>query len=273
MIRLLTILFVVGVLTASYANAAPLNSYANAAPLNYGSRGGQLNADFSACPPGPPVLDVTRKVVNSLDSGTGLNEFGFVWWATSEYVQQISVVETGGGMFCATVTSRGSFESVNGDGPGCAVDVPSTCGDQSLEAGVIGTFHGGYTNTFTGTFAPGNMPTQGIIGTLDCDCKADTAAGCPGPCFSAWRSEYFPGFSGSALPWWGWIYDAGNNGTWVNSIDGNDGNEGNEGNEGNITGTPPEINVPTLSEWGLIAMAGMFGIAGFMVIRRRKVTA
>jgi len=32
-------------------------------------------------------------------------------------------------------------------------------------------------------------------------------------------------------------------------------------------------NVPTLSEWGLIAMASILGIVGFMVIRRRKVTA
>jgi len=30
-------------------------------------------------------------------------------------------------------------------------------------------------------------------------------------------------------------------------------------------------SVPTLSEWGLIAMAGILGIVGFMVIRRRKV--
>lgn len=32
-----------------------------------------------------------------------------------------------------------------------------------------------------------------------------------------------------------------------------------------------ERDVPTLSEWGLIAMAGVLGIIGFMVIRRRKV--
>jgi len=32
-------------------------------------------------------------------------------------------------------------------------------------------------------------------------------------------------------------------------------------------------NIPTLSEWGLIAMAGILGIVGFMVIYRRKVTA
>ena len=31
--------------------------------------------------------------------------------------------------------------------------------------------------------------------------------------------------------------------------------------------------IPTLSEWGLIAMAGILGIAGFMVMRRRKLTA
>jgi len=31
--------------------------------------------------------------------------------------------------------------------------------------------------------------------------------------------------------------------------------------------------IPTLSEWGLIAMAGILGIVGFMVMRRRKVTA
>ncbi len=35
----------------------------------------------------------------------------------------------------------------------------------------------------------------------------------------------------------------------------------------------PIIEVPTLSEWGLIAMAGILGIVGFMIIRRRKATA
>jgi hypothetical protein len=31
--------------------------------------------------------------------------------------------------------------------------------------------------------------------------------------------------------------------------------------------------IPTLSEWGLLAMAGILGIVGYMVIRRRKVSA
>ena len=37
---------------------------------------------------------------------------------------------------------------------------------------------------------------------------------------------------------------------------------------------PPPPTIPTLSEWGLIIMAGILGIIGFiMVIRRRRVTA
>jgi hypothetical protein len=35
----------------------------------------------------------------------------------------------------------------------------------------------------------------------------------------------------------------------------------------------PAPPIPTLSEWGLIAMAGILGIVGFMVMRRRKATA
>ncbi len=37
----------------------------------------------------------------------------------------------------------------------------------------------------------------------------------------------------------------------------------------------PAINtpIPTISEWGLLALAGILGIIGFMVIRRRKVSA
>ena len=36
---------------------------------------------------------------------------------------------------------------------------------------------------------------------------------------------------------------------------------------------PSPAMVPTLSEWGLITMAGVLGIVGFMVTRRRKATA
>ena len=36
---------------------------------------------------------------------------------------------------------------------------------------------------------------------------------------------------------------------------------------------PSAATIPTLSEWGLIAMAGFMGIAGLLVMRRRKLTA
>jgi len=39
-----------------------------------------------------------------------------------------------------------------------------------------------------------------------------------------------------------------------------------------IVYVPSTRPIPTLSEWGLIAMAGILGIVGFMVMRRRKVT-
>ncbi len=35
---------------------------------------------------------------------------------------------------------------------------------------------------------------------------------------------------------------------------------------------PGPAPIPTLSEWGLIAMAGVLGMAGFLIIRKRKVT-
>jgi len=49
------------------------------------------------------------------------------------------------------------------------------------------------------------------------------------------------------------------------------GEECNE--EGMCTGGKVITPIPTLSEWSLIAMAGILGIIGFMVIRRRKVSA
>jgi hypothetical protein len=36
---------------------------------------------------------------------------------------------------------------------------------------------------------------------------------------------------------------------------------------------PSPEQIPTLSEWALISLAGILGIVGFMVMRRRKVAA
>jgi hypothetical protein len=43
--------------------------------------------------------------------------------------------------------------------------------------------------------------------------------------------------------------------------------------DGLVFGQATPSQVPTLSEWGLISMAAILGIVGFMVIRRRKITA
>ena len=51
-----------------------------------------------------------------------------------------------------------------------------------------------------------------------------------------------------------------------------------EGSQGEVTSSPVEViwtvlPIPTLSEWGLIAAAALMGIAGFIVVRRRKAAA
>ncbi|MGB2693020.1 MAG: IPTL-CTERM sorting domain-containing protein [Thermodesulfobacteriota bacterium] len=42
---------------------------------------------------------------------------------------------------------------------------------------------------------------------------------------------------------------------------------------GFCSGIQATRDVPTLSEWGLIAMAGVLGVVGFMVMRRKRATA
>ena len=214
---LMTIAVVVGILFMSgLAIAGP-----DGINLNWGF---QLNASETACPSGDIVLKVVRKVTNSVDSGTGLNDFGYAWWAYIDYVQHIQVVETAPGEFCATLKSQGSFESVGGDGPGCVNDSNCDLPEGRLEAGVVGTFQGGMTQTFTGTFTPDDKRTRGNIGTFDHACDASEATPCSGPGFGLWQSEYFTGISNLTYEWWGWVYHAGNNGSWVNAATGNEGN-------------------------------------------------
>jgi hypothetical protein len=116
-----------------------------AGPANTLNWGHQLNATETACPTGIKVLDISYKLSNSLDSGTGLNNCGTAWWAVTDYVLQVKVVDLGGNQYCATVKNQGSFESVGGDGPGCAEN--SNCGllEGYLELGIVGTFQGGHT--------------------------------------------------------------------------------------------------------------------------------
>jgi hypothetical protein len=69
--------------------------------------------------------------------------------------------------------------------------------------------------------------TRGSIGTFDYLCDANGI--CPGSSF--WAEKYFNNIIGFDLAWWGWIYHAGNNGSWQNACSPTCG-----GNSGDITG-------------------------------------
>mgnify|MGYP001609294525 CR=1 FL=1 len=168
---------------------------------------------------------MSYKIINSLDSGTGQNDSGAVWWAVIDYVLQVRVTETPAG-FCATVKTQGNFTTVAGDGPGCIND--ATCGQPAgrVDGGVVGTFQGGYTEEFTGTFNPGSQRTKGSLGTFDHACDPAVVSGaCSGAGVTRWLGLYFSSVGGFGFDeWWGWVYHAGNNGSWVNKVDGNAGN-------------------------------------------------
>jgi hypothetical protein len=202
---------------AALVGAAISTAPASAAPGPHLDWGQQLSASETSCPSGGKLLNVNYKIINSVDSGFGTNDDDAPWWAVIDYVLHLQVVELDPGEFCATVKTQGSFESVAGDGPS---------GDDDLAPGVIGTFQGGYTETFTGTFDPGSSRTRGSLGTFDHDCDPAVAGGdCDGAGVTRWLGLYFTGVSGFDFDeWWGWIYRAGNNGVWVNAIDGSDGN-------------------------------------------------
>lgn len=178
-----------------------------AGPSEHLNWGQQLGSGPSACPSGPLVINVVQKVVNDDDSGVAGNA-----WAFDDFVRQIKVVDTGGGTFCATVSYQGSFTTIPGTSPGGS----STVGD-----GVVGTFEGGYVSTlFSATLKPApSARVRGSIGTFDYAC--DTTFDCPG--FVDWTTLYFDAVSAFDLAWWGWVYHAGNNGSWVNAISGNSG--------------------------------------------------
>lgn len=99
-------------------------------------------------------------------------------------------------------------------------DGPSPGNTDTIAAGIEGTFEGGYRGTITGTLNPSpSYRTKGNIGTFDYGCDVDT-----GSCTSlfSWLATYFTSYSFS-YDWWGWVYHGGDNGTWVNSLDGNQG--------------------------------------------------
>jgi len=181
-----------------------LAGQATAGPsLNWGSE-----VDAGQCPPGKLVLNVTHKVVNDADSGVASN-----YWAYDDYNKHIQVWQASPDAFCAIVRYVGSFTTVATRSPGNTDDI---------SAGITGTFEGGYRANITGTLNPDpTSRTRGYLGPFDYQWGGDPADGTIIP--FDWVGTYFSSISIFDQVWWGWIYHAGANGTWVNAVSGNSG--------------------------------------------------
>jgi len=180
--------------------AAPSHTH-----LNWGS---QINQ--SECPNGTLIVNVTQKITNDRDDSGGAS-----FWALDDYVRHIQVVDLGDGTFCANVSYQGSFTTIAGPSP----QKTGTVGE-----GVVGTFEGGYLWTFSGTPLSPPDPdhkTKGSIGSFDYNCLHDSPDDCSG--YVDWTTFYFSSTAAFDPAWWGWTYHGGNNGSWVDSSDGNSG--------------------------------------------------
>lgn len=158
---------------------------------------------------GSPVINVTQKVVKTVDSGEAGNN-----WAFDDFNRKIQVWKNTDNTYCALVSYEGKFDSQAGQ------TSPGNTG--VLTGNEDGNFKGGYRAKITGALKdPADLQTKGSIGTTNYNC--DIAGNCPGA-FN-WTDKYFvtssPGFSFS-YEWWGWDYKYKTN-TWTNSSEGNSG--------------------------------------------------
>jgi hypothetical protein len=110
--------------------------------------------------------------------------------------------------YCVVAKYDGSFLTTSG---------PSPQGTGTVGAGVTGTFQGGYSGVITGAFTPGTKRVKGRIGSKDYGCAINDSGAAVGCNYYDWIGDYFPG-SSFGYTSWGWTYEAGNNGTWVNAL-------------------------------------------------------
>jgi hypothetical protein len=155
---------------------------------------------------GNPVINVTQKLANTVDSGEGGNN-----WAFDNLNRQMKVYKESDNTFCVLVDNEGKFDSQAGQ------QSPGNTG--VLTGNEDGTFKGGYRARVTGALkTTPDYKTQGNLGTVDYACTI--AGACPG--YTNWVDKYFsPGYTFS-YEWWGWEYTYKNL-KWVNSSDGNSG--------------------------------------------------
>jgi hypothetical protein len=163
------------------------------------------------CGTGRLLINVEQKVVNDVDSGTQ-----GAFWAFDDYRRSIKVWRLGTNNYCTIVHYAGEFRTIAGRSPGASGTVAD---------GITGHFEGGYRMDFNGTLlSHPSVKTHGSIGSFDYRCTS--TGNCPGSVY--WVTLFFSNVTGDDFDWWGWLYKAGKNGTWLNAI---------EGAKGDITGT------------------------------------
>ena len=156
------------------------------------------------------VIDVMYRVINDGDTRVG---GGF--WALDDYTKRIQVWEIGPGLFYAWVRYHGSFETLAG---------PSPQGTGEIAAGVEGKMEGDYWAVITGALKPKpDRKLQGNLGEMNYGCKASDPGNYSTCKTFSWTDAYFaPGYD-FQYQWWGWLYDGGKHGVWVNAQGGNQG--------------------------------------------------
>ncbi len=155
---------------------------------------------------GNPIINVTQKVVKTVDSGEGGNN-----WAFDDLNRQIKVYKISENTFCAITDNEGRFDSQAGQtSPG---NTGTLTGDED------GSFQGGYRALIVGSLkTTPSAKTSGNLGSINYNC--DLGGNCPG--YLNWVDQYFaPGYAFS-YEWWGWEYKYKSL-KWINSSDGNSG--------------------------------------------------
>ena len=190
------------VLAASASAKAPLHLVLDKAALSP-----------SQCTPSgvgaKQVVDVTFTLTNYADSGY-VGE-----WALDTVNRHLSIWRRSDGTYCARVADDGSTF--------VTLDAATPVGPGYLSPGIKGTFDGGYITTdILGKFKP-TYATHGNLGTFDAKC--DTNFNCPGK-RPSWLS-YFKNPKAEEFAQWGWLYDAGPHGSWLDQAEVSPPNGGN----------------------------------------------
>ncbi|MEI8105241.1 MAG: hypothetical protein WCH31_05280 [Actinomycetes bacterium] len=144
------------------------------------------------------VVNVTFILQNYADSGYAGA------WALDTVHRHLKIWKSQSGTYCAHVNDDGSsFVTLDGPGP---------AGGGHVIGGITGTFDGGYITTdISGKFVP-RYPTHGNLGTFNAKC--DREYNCPGK-RPSWLSYFSKNPPANDFAEWGWLYDAGAKGIWL----------------------------------------------------------